>query len=140
MPSARANRQRCVSLWLPIFPITGRNDLRLGRQLVHDVDPAGGLRAVIQLRRIKPAVVEARIALQTVHVWPIFDGDLDQFGFDNCVALRLECGETVACVVERTGDGAGLDADGILTEAVVAFAGHQCAVNNEVRMLRERGA
>jgi len=56
------------------------------------------------------AVVEARVAFQTIHCGPVFDRDLDQFGFDLRCSVGNKGREAPAGVVQRTRDDARLDA------------------------------
>jgi len=81
------------------------------------------------------AVVEARVAFQTIHCGPVFDRDFDQFGLDLRRAAGNKGREAPAGVVQRPRDNAWLDADGVFAESVIAFAGHQRAVANDLNGL-----
>ena len=67
-----------------------------------------------------------------VHCGPVGDWDLNQLRVDRGVPFRPEGREAPAGVVDGPRDRAGLDADGILAEAMVPLAGHQRSVGDDL--------
>jgi len=120
-----------VPSFLPLLPVAGLDDLCLGGEIVHDVHPAG-VRATIGERRLDELpVVKPGVAFKAVHAPPVLERDFDEFSVDDRVAGLLEGGEAPARVVERPHDCARRDVDGICAEAMVAFSGHECSVDDE---------
>ena len=66
-----------------LLPSAAFDDLGHLRQIVHDIPPAGNLRAVFELRREHYPVIEPWITFQPIHRFPIFKGNLDQLGCDH---------------------------------------------------------
>ena len=116
---------------LPLLPVAGLDDLRAGREAVHDIHPAG-IRAAIGERRLNElAVVEPGVAFEAVHAPPVLERDFDEFGVNCRIPSLFEGGEAPARVVECPHDCAGGDVHSIRAEAVVAFSGHECSVDDE---------
>ena len=114
-----------------LLPVATFDDSGVVRQFIHNVHPAGNLRAVCECCRVKLAIVKPGITFESVHRSPISDGDFNYLGFDHAVTFRHERREAVAGIVKCAGDGARGDADSVPAEAVIALSGHQCSVNDE---------
>ena len=115
----------------PLLPVAGLDDLRLSRKVVHDVHPAGVHASIGERGLDELPVVEPGVAFEAVHAPPVLERDFDQFGVDDRISDLFEGGEAPAGVVERPHDGARGDVDGIRAEAMVAFSGHECSVDDE---------
>ena len=99
-----------------LIPVDLFDDLRMRRQLVHDVHPASGS-DVPALGDDELSRVQIRIAFEVINTQPVLPRNPDDFGKDVGVSVLRVGGESPAGIIERSLDQAGFDAESRPDEA-----------------------